>query len=321
MNINYTKWDVKRLAELVNLWNQELVETFPMSIELFKQNSFEDENICYDGSLIATTEDGRIVGFIVAKKWQEKLTVNMSADTGWIQVLLVDKAYRNQGIGTELLSHAERVLKTSGMKKVLLGRDPWHYFPGIPGELEDVSQWFEKKGYTTFGTEFDLINHYDKHKEDLIQLDHDLSFSILTLKDKDAFLMFLRRCFPGRWEYEAIHYFKKGGTGREFVILKKVNEIIGFSRINDGQSPLIAQNVYWSPLFNEELGGIGPLGIDSNERKQGYGLAIVEAAISFLRDRDINIIVIDWTGLVNFYKKLGYETWKEYNSYQKEFIE
>ena len=37
-------------------------------------------------------------------------------------------------------------------------------------------------------------------------------------------------------------------------------------------SPFIAQNVYWSPLFEEEVGGIGPLGIDAEEQKQGYGL-------------------------------------------------
>ena len=80
---------------------------------------------------------------------------------------------------------------------------------------------------------------------------------------------------------------------------------------------MIAQNVYWAPLFNGKLGGIGPLGVDSAERGNGYGIAIVEAAIAFLRSRDIKNIVIDWTGLVGFYRKLDYEVWKGYTSYRK----
>lgn len=317
MKINYIKWDIAKLPEIVELWNQELVDTFPMTDDLFKQNSFDDENICENGSQIAETEDNRIVGFIVAKKWQEELPINLGKEVGWIQVLLVDQQYHNLGIGSHLLSNAEYEFKISGIKKVLLGRDPWHYFPGIPNELDHVKTWFEHKGYMKIGTEFDLTNEYNNEEIVTIPSTNQAEFSILTLEDKDVFLDFLHRSFPGRWEYEAMHYFSKGGTGREFVILKKNNKIIGFSRINDSKSPLIAQNIYWSPLFNEELGGIGPLGIDSTERKQGYGLAIVEAAIYFLRDRNINRIIIDWTGLVDFYKKLGYEKWKAYNSYEK----
>ncbi|MFK4997057.1 GNAT family N-acetyltransferase [Bacillus sp. N9] len=77
--------------------------------------------------------------------------------------------------------------------------------------------------------------------------------------------------------------------------MKKNNQIIGFCRINDNASPFIAQNIYWAPLFQHDLGGIGPLGIDSNERNNGYGLAIVQAALYYLQERKIKTIVIDWT--------------------------
>ena len=183
---------------------------------------------------------------------------------------------------------------------------------------KDVAIWFESRGYEAFGEEYDLINHYGNDESKSLPTADNAAFSILDLKDKEDFLGFLNRCFPGRWEYEAMHYFQKGGTGREFVVLKKNDKIIGFSRINDSQSPFIAQNVYWAPLFDQELGGIGPLGIDANERKQGYGIAVVEAAIAYLRNRDIDKIVIDWTGLVDFYKKMGYDVWKGYHSYKKD---
>lgn len=319
MQINYKKITFDKLSAIVDLWNKELSNEFPITEKLFEQNSLIDENVFNQGSRIAVNEKDQVVGFIVAKKWQENLSIDLGKSIGWIQVLLVDHEYQNKGIGSTLLKTAEKALKDNGINKVLLGRDPWHYFPGIPNEYDHARSWFEYKGYVGGGTEFDLINDYNESEKEILPTPDKATFSLLTLEDKEPFLAFLHRCFPGRWEYEAIHYFKNGGTGREFVVLKKNNEIIGFSRINDAQSPVIAQNVYWSPLFNEELGGIGPLGVDAKERKQGYGLATVEAAIYFLRNRNINKIVIDWTGLVDFYKKLGYEKWKVYNSYQKEF--
>lgn len=315
--MKFIPWTFDRMEELVELWNRELDASFPMRLELFIQNSILDTNICDKASLLAIDDTGQIIGFIIAKRWKEVLNVPMRNDVGWIQVLIVDKNYRRQNIGSTLLTHAESEFEKNGLKEILLGKDPWHYFPGIPSQFTEVKAWFEQKGYVSFGEEHDLVCHYESKSTGRLPVVKEAEFSLVELKDKDEFLAFLQRCFPGRWEYEAIHYFKKGGTGREFVVLKKHGQIIGFSRVNDANSPLIAQNMYWSPLFTEELGGIGPLGIDEAERGNGYGIAIVEAAISTLRNRDIHMIVIDWTALVGFYTKIGYEVWKSYDSFRK----
>ncbi len=318
--MKYIHWNSSRLPEIVTLWNQELANDFPMRKELFKQNSFYDENVYDEGAQIVVDEDDNVIGFIAVKRWQENLDIDMAKDTGWIQVLLVDHRYRNQGIGSRLLHHAETKFKTSGIENILLGRDPWHYFPGIPTQSGNTAKWFEKRGYKSFSKEFDLIHHYVPSTKSPLPLYENVTFSILKESEKDDLIAFLHRCFPGRWEYEAIHYFEKGGTGREFAVIKKNEQIIGFCRINDANSPFIAQNVYWAPLFKEELGGLGPLGVDPKERGNGYGLAIVEAGIYFLRERNIHSIVIDWTGLVDFYKKLGFDVWKSYISLRKETV-
>ncbi|MEK4303661.1 GNAT family N-acetyltransferase [Oceanobacillus sp. FSL K6-0251] len=311
-------WNDRRIDALVQLWNQEIGSHFPMRKELFKQNSFEDENICEKASAIAIDEENHVVGFVVAKRYQEKQEAGMSKEIGWIQVLLVAENRRDQGIGSLLLANAETHLKAAGVKQILLGRDPWHYFPGIPMELAEAKSWFEQKGYQNSGIEHDMIRKY--HNDDVAAVPQitGIECQVLELEDKDSFLDFLHRCFPGRWEYEAIHYFQKGGTGREFAILKKGQQIIGFCRMNDENAPFVAQNVYWAPLFQEELGGVGPLGVDAIERGKGYGLAVVEAGIGFLRERGVSRIVIDWTGLTAFYNKLGYTVWKSYAGYSKD---
>lgn len=306
-----------KIDGMVTLWNKEIGNDFPMRKELLEQNSLNDENVLQKGSALALDEKGNVVGFVIAKAWQEKINVNRSRNTGWIQALLVDSNFRNQGIGTLLLAKAEQAFNEQNLSSIKIGSDPWHYFPGIPDSYEAVKSWFEKHDYHFDGNEYDLICHYYDDQNPVLTSYENITFSLLQLDEKDQFLAFLQRCFPGRWEYEAIHYFKKGGTGREFVVAKKGTEIIGFCRINDQQSPFIAQNVYWSPLFETPLGGVGPLGVAPEERKKGYGLAVVEAGIAFLRERNIQQIVIDWTGLVHFYAKLGYEVWKTYSRYSK----
>jgi predicted N-acetyltransferase YhbS len=307
---------------LCELWNQELGDRFPMRSELLRQNSFADQNVVKAGSWIALDPvTQRPVGFVVAKCWQEKLDVQLGTGIGWLQVLLVAKSHRGHGIGRELLARVEGALLALGVEKILLGRDPYHFFPGIPDESNEVKAWFERHGYRSAERlEHDLVCHYPVQDHDLVLPSiPDGCFRLLTRADRDAFLAFLHRCFPGRWEYEAIHYFQRGGTGREFVVLERQGEIIGFCRINDADSPFIAQNVYWAPLFAEGLGGIGPLGVDAQHRGQGLGRAIVEAGIVTLRKRGIQSIVIDWTTLVDFYAKLGYHSWKQYAMYGKAF--
>ncbi|AAM23519.1 ribosomal protein S18 acetylase RimI-like enzyme [Caldanaerobacter subterraneus subsp. tengcongensis MB4] len=319
MGIDYLPLARDKGEEIVRLWNKELGKEFPLRKELFYQNSLEDKNVLLEGSWIALEKE-KLVGFIISKIWKEDLEcVKNKKDTGYIQVILVDSDYRNKGIGSELLRKAEEALKANGVKTVVLGQDPWHYFPGIPSEYIDTVEWFKKKGYVEFGEEYDLYCRLNGEGQVTLPVFPEVEFKILDKWQKNSFLEFLNRCFPGRWEYEAIKYFEKGGEGREFVVAEKKGKIIGFCRINDSKSPFIAQNVYWAPLFEEELGGIGPLGIDPEERGKGYGLAIVQAGMYFLNQRGIRNIVIDWTNLVDFYGKLGCKVWKRYIKYEKQF--
>lgn len=317
--MQYVPLTEDRLTEICRLWNRELGDQFPMQEQLLKQNSFDDVNVLKQGSWIALDEGaGKVAGFVVAKQWQEQRDFVLGAGAGWIQVLLVDRDYRNQGIGSELLKRAEGALLENGAIKILIGRDPWHYFPGIPKEYPEVRTWLEAKGYKDDNrVENDLLAQYDESTVNELPKQEGVTYRILERHQKDELLAFLHRCFPGRWEYEAIRYFELGGTGREFVVIETDGQIVGFCRINDGSSPIIAQNVYWSPLFEDELGGIGPLGVDSAYQGRGYGLAVVQAGVHFLRDRNIRKIVIDWTTLVAFYEKLNYRVWKSYDSYSK----
>ena len=44
-----------------------------------------------------------------------------------------------------------------GKNRLYLGRDLLNYFPGLPIELKNNAEWFEKRGFNQLGNTCDLI--------------------------------------------------------------------------------------------------------------------------------------------------------------------
>ncbi|OLN21927.1 hypothetical protein BTO30_12030 [Domibacillus antri] len=301
-----------------DFWNAHLSQSFPMTERLWEQNTKKNKNLLRHGSM-ALYEKERIIGFVSVKVVHDPLTADMDQGAGSIQALLVDKEYRHRSIGSKLLAHAEKELFSCHISEIRLGRDVEHYFPGIPVEQTKTTEWFKKKGYIPQSIETDLTKHvsdanfYTLHNNEIEQIE----FRVLTEKDLDALISFLRYSFPGRWHYEAELYRRSGGTGRDFMGLFVTGELKGFCRINDGTFPIIPQNIYWAPLLKGKAGGMGPLGISTDIRGSHMGLDLVKAAANELIRRHMDHLVIDWTQLVTFYEKLGFKPWKSYVSMKK----
>ena len=308
--MRYIELTEKHADEIVAMWNRNVSPSFPLSKQLFIQNTINDSNLVKEATSVVELE-GKVIGFVVTKCLQDDLGVQMNKKHGWIQALLVDEVYRRQGIGKQLLHLAEHALIRRGIEVIQLGGDINHYLCGIPLNDQATLQFAKKQDYDELVVTHDLYRFLDEEIE-LPSL-QDVTFKPLKIEEKDAFIGFLHRCFPGRWEYEAIRYFNHGGQGDEFVVIKnELQQIIGFSRMNKWTSPVIAQNVNWAPGFKGPLGGVGPLGVDEQYRGKGYGLAVTQAAIHFLQRRGCKEIIIDWTVLVDFYRLLKFDIWQSY---------
>ncbi|WP_257347907.1 GNAT family N-acetyltransferase [Pseudalkalibacillus decolorationis] len=313
--IQFSRWNeatIEVIRDVCSLWNQELGNEFPISERLFIQNSFKCLHLLEEGSFIVHCDE-KVVGLIISKVTREQVDL-LPNKVGWIQVILVAKEHRRKGIVMKLLQMAEKSLRNCGVSKIVLGRDIHHYFPGIPSCCSDTLIWFEKQDYQYVNK---VQDYYRSVSSGIKLLKTDLVISVLKEVEQGALLAFLHQSFPGRWEYEAIDYFRAGGDGRHFLVAKKEGKIIGFVRVNDTESPILGPNVYWDAVFPEKMVGIGPLGIDRYYRKNGYGKAIVEAAIQLAVERKAKHLVIDWTELDTFYKSFGFEVWKEYHQYEK----
>ncbi|MBP1995974.1 GNAT family N-acetyltransferase [Paenibacillus eucommiae] len=309
------------IGPLLELWNRELGEQFPMRERLLRQNCFEDVNLLEAGSWLAVDESAgnELRGFVVSKKWTDRREgIEFPEDTGWIQALLVDSRYRGRGIGSDLIDLAEQALKEQGASKIELGNDLHRrMFPGIPLPNIEAVRWFERRGYKDFATITDLLRIYEEAESMELPALEGVTIRFVHAAERERIESFLHKHFPGRWDYLTRQYWEHGGTGREYMIMEQGDELIGFCRVNDSHSPLLTQNIYWAPLFADELGGLGPLGIDPAFRGKGYGAAIVQAGIAMLRQRGIRSIVIDATQIADFYEKLGYRIWRKYGMYRK----
>lgn len=298
---------VDNLYDCRDLWNQEMGFIYPISKIVYEQNVINYEQKMVFGAY----DDFQLIGFVVAKKFEDTYLESYN-NLGFISIIYVSKKYRKNGVGTKLLNSAEEYL--AAKTTINIGKDLYNFFPGVPCDFDNLTdQWLEKRGYVGTRYTHDIINSNPKKLE--IRYDN-YKYQPCTLNEKDALLEFLKNNFQGRWFYEADTYFKKGGTGKEYSICLDKDKVIAFARTNDRDFKEISYNTTWHEKF-KNLGGVGPLGVDKNYRGQKLGYNIVAFSINTLIDKNITDIIIDWTGLLEFYQQFGFEVWKSFKYMSK----
>lgn len=302
--INYQV--VEELKDIQGLWNNEMGNIYPLADNVFSCNVCNYKEKFVYGAY----DETKMVGFVITKKFTNDILPDYHKK-GWISLFYVAKASRRQGIGSRLLSEAENYL--SDKKEILIGQDIGNFFPGLPADFNNLTDlWLSKKGYSLNRTTHDLINY--KPQNYPIKNTH-YTFRTANRGDISA-LEELFKTFSPRWTYEGKSYFAAGGTGEEYVICCDKEKIIAFSRLNDSRNLQGGYNITWYPRFSC-LGGIGPLGVHPAYRKQGIGYDIVAYAINEAKKRGLKEIIIDWTGLLEFYQRFDFEVWKAYKYISK----
>lgn len=296
--------------DICNLWNKTYGYIYPINEELLRRNL---SNMYESASYVVYNED-EMVAFIISKIWQDEFEIPGYSEIGWISLMLVDPKYRNKGIGTKLLGLAETEFKKNGKTLINLGKDYLNFFPGLPVDLKNSVDWFVKRGFSRSYDTFDLIKNIKGHSLNKLSLKNkNIEYRIASIKDKYELLAFIKKNWPGRWLKESIDYFENGGSGEEYVIGLDNQKICAFAKIGypNTNINLISYSLTWRNRF-DALGGIGPLGVDSAYRHQNLGYDIVSFANNVLLDNNVSNIIIDWTGLLDFYRHMEFEVFKSY---------
>lgn len=305
----FLEYDIKYSQEIIDLWNEEIGFIYPISPKMFNQN-INNRYLFKEGSFVVFNKN-KLVGFILTKIYDNNMIISKYINNSWISLFYVSSEFRCQGIGSALLKKFEEEVRKTDVTKISVGSDIDCFFPGIPNDFDNLTDvFFSKRGYNVSYYTHDLVNHLNKYKI-LHQHTDKYIYRYAKKSDKDKVLEFFKECFYGRWYYEALEYFDDNDIKEEYLIVLDKDKVIGFLRTNKNLISKISYNVMWSSRF-EKLIGLGPLGVNSQYRKQGIASNLIKIALKEAKMNNYSEALIDWTGLVAFYQKYGFETWKCY---------
>jgi GNAT superfamily N-acetyltransferase len=250
------------------------------------------------------------VGFVLASALPNDPQTS-PPQVGWIDAIAVLGNYQKRGVGTELLTWAEDWLRAQGCTRFRLGGSLHPFVPGYPIELNHIA-FFQKRGYV----ERPGNAHVWDVARDLADYTHTPYAIDATIRparpgDQTALADFFAREFPGRWRYEFEEFLREGGHLSDYVVLITPRNIDGFARITIENSERPLDRFYMHRL-PKPWGQLGPIGVSKDVRGKGYGGALLDAGLCYLRDQGVRGCVIDWTDLVDFYGKFGFKPYREY---------
>ncbi|MGD9605072.1 MAG: GNAT family N-acetyltransferase [Bacilli bacterium] len=303
-----------RWEDALELWNREMGKIFPITKKIFFQNISHCPDLNKSASSFAFDETG-LVGFLFAKEFNNE-AIKKYQNMGFVSLFYISKKHRNQGIGSKLLEMCEQVFIQRQKTEIVIGRDYHNFFPGVPNDFDNLTgPWLEKRHYNYARTTHDLVNWLPAKNYPITNKQYIYRYA--NTNDYNAMLDFFDRNFPGRWKYEYQEFIEKTPDEQSYYIALDHDLVVAFTRINDESLSLIPYNLTWVSRFSS-LGALGPLGVDKNYRKQKLGNDIVSAGLNELIKKGCHPIMIDWTGLLEFYQQFGFEVWKGYDCYAKQ---
>lgn len=306
INVQYTNFNQKStrlIDDIYKLWEETFGEQYPIDKKLILQNTFYDTDVLEGASFVCKNDD-ELIGIIISKKLEHGV-MKGNEDRVFINLLLAKQSDEQEEIYSQLINRATIKLKEKGVKNIQLFGDFNNYFPGVPQKSPSYRASMQANGFKGDHIVSDLYKKYPNHEIEEIHYLEGMSAGVIDQDQLQELLLFMQAEFPGRWAYEVEKYIEAGGNGREFVVLRKEGNIIGFCRVNDALSPMIWYNMNFNKRYNNQA-GVGPLGVSLKYRGLGLGKTVTQAGINTLLERGHEEIIIDWTDLEAFYQKMGY---------------
>lgn len=291
------------------LWTRACGENFALPPRAFAYNLRASRDAMQHGQFAVV--NGEHVGFVLASVFDGDEDV-APHDLGWMDVLIVAPEFQQRGVGTQLLNSAEEWLRAHGRTRIRVGGGLRPFAPGVPGEL---------------GTDFLRAHGFEARDENPIVQDfgHDLqhyvspkSLHALNVvcrpaneKEVDALRKFLAREFPGRWLYEFEQHLRDGARIADYFVLESERGIDACCLITLPDSLRPVEHFYPLPL-PRPWGQAGSIGVSADRRNAGYGSALLDTGLRYLRDKGVRGCIIDWTHHVGYYERFGFRPHRKY---------
>ncbi|MCQ2540257.1 MAG: GNAT family N-acetyltransferase [Acetatifactor sp.] len=259
----------KEYSEIFNLCFPQ----FHMSHERFCSLLEKEKSTYFDFE-----ENGQVAGFAIVDDYA-------------IRLLCVAPQMQRKGIGTKLLADIEENLASKGYEKCLTGGVSSKMFIGA---VEESWGFFEKNGYKSVGgCEEMLIRLKDFPKGDYVLHGHEIAEYGWFQGDMEEI-----RAAVAAVDESWVQYY----TNPSNIYVGRVNgEIASFCQVD-----LNAQN-YLTDAYGK-VGMPGCVGTVPKFRNKGVALEMIANVTGYLKEKNMDISFIFYTGVARWYEKLGYET-------------
>ena len=226
--------------------------------------------------------------------------------------LIVDPACWRQGIGTAIVEALESQLKTMQISVLRLGAvsTATYLWPGMPTEMDTAWPFFARRGWRLEEGCDDLVQELGGFQTpDWLVRSLEtagVTLSLSSPKLRTSVATFEAETFPAWASYFGQENSSPGSDDQILVAQNAEGEIVG-TLLLDAEIPR-----RWSMDENLRVGSINALGVVSERRQQGIGLALAAKALELLQERGCAKCYIQWTGLAAWYGKLGASVWARY---------
>lgn len=304
MKRSFRDADFERLAAF---WNNCSPEKYRIDGEQLRLNTVDSPVFDWGASCIELA-DGEILGFVSVKKSASSLYFGPDQDVAHLSCL----AYCESQYGVDMMADVKRLLTNRGCSKLQFGQDSRHFFPGCPTDYPSLLSFLTVEGFTEGGECVDLERSLVGFENSYPAPEGD-ELRAVEVKDIPSLSEFFDREFPHRWKYDTMT--KVGIEGPSCVFgLFHGDRIDGFALVQDFTNKAPIGGAVWHVSMGPKWGALGAIGVAKDLRGKGSGIALLGSALEYLRDRGVDQCVIDWTGLVDFYGKMGFLPTRRYKS-------
>lgn len=290
---------------LADCWQSALPEKYWVDAALIRQNSVECPVFDWGASIIEQSPLG-VEGFVIVKNSASRLYKGPEKDASHLCAIVS----KEPSIMVDLLEETKALLRARGKSKLVFGQDSRHFFPGVPEECAHLSQFLQVEGFRPTTEAVDLENDLTTFEYSK-KLPDGYEFRQMAAQDEPALEKFLIETFPGRWRYDVHAKLKADGPSCIFVAAQG-ERIVGFALIQNSAQTLPIGGAVWKHSLGENWGSLGPIGVSEEVRGKGVGGALLGTALLHLKGQGVGRCSIDWTTLVDFYGKFGFQVSRRY---------
>ena len=238
-----------------------------------------------------------------------------------ILLLIVDKNYRNKGLGAELLTKCEDIIIKNGYKEIILGVGFDYLMPGVPTskkytdsvneELDplvdnNASNFFEKRGYIHSWDKcncFDMkmsLSDFNKNDYSIGDTINNVYYRWANIDDLDEII----ECADDACQFQDgkfSKYYKntdlyKENNNQKVLVAVKNNKIVGTLIVS-------------IETEGKDLGCVGCTCVSFKETHQKIGTYMVMLGTKYLKDIGLKNASLSYTytGLDKLYGYSGYK--------------